>query len=433
MAKNSHFEGSARLFRALPSSHDDLSERETAAFASPNHSKKGESSVSINPSERLLNLPPQFFADLVGRAEKLRQAGHPVINLGQGNPDQSTPTAIVDALKNAADNPLYHRYIPFNGLFELKRAVADWYLVRYGVVIDPDREVSILIGSKIGLQEISLALLNPGDTAMVPDPGYPDYWSGIRLAGAEMMSLPLRPDLDFLPDLGAWVPSAKLAFLNYPNNPTGRLASPQFLDEVIRLASKDHVVLAHDLAYGDITFDGRQSVSLLSRPGGKDVGVEFTTVSKSYNMAGWRLGFAVGNPTLIRYLDLLQDHLHCSQFGAIQMAGIAALGQPPEALAQLRTLYQHRRDLLIASAAEAGWEIPPSEGSVFVWCPIPTSESAVKFCDRVLRDADVVLAPGTGFGEAGEGYVRISLTASSDQLVEAMRRIGQLMSSSTRG
>ena len=272
--------------------------------------------MPIEPSQRLLNLPQQFFADLVGRAEILRKAGNPVINLGQGNPDQRTPTAIIEALKKAADNPAYHRYIPFNGLSELKEAVAEWYRVHHGVVIDPHREVSILIGSKIGLQEISLALLNPGDQAMVPDPGYPDYWSGIRLAGADLTPLPLTADLDFLPDLTKWRSDAKLAFFNYPNNPTGRLASTEFFDEVIQLAAKDGVVLAHDLAYGDIVFDGKRSVSLLSRPGGKEVGIEFTTLSKSYNMAGWRLGFAVGNPTIIRYLDLLQDHLHCSQFGA---------------------------------------------------------------------------------------------------------------------
>ncbi len=381
----------------------------------------------MEPSERLLNLPHQFFADLVGRAEILRRAGNPVINLGQGNPDQKTPSAIIEALKEAADNPAYHRYIPFNGLFELKAAVAEWYRVHHDVVIDPEREVSILIGSKIGLQEISLALLNPGDKAMVPDPGYPDYWSGIRLAGADMVPMPLDADLDFLPDLTTWRSDAKLAFFNYPNNPTGRLASAEFFDEVIQLAARDGVVLAHDLAYGDIVFDEKRSISLLSRPGGKEVGIEFTTLSKSYNMAGWRLGFAVGNPTIIRYLDLLQDHLHCSQFGAIQVAGITALRQPLETLDVLRNLYQQRRDRFIESAAQVGWRIPPSEGSVFVWCPVPTSETAVQFCDRVLKESYVVLAPGTGFGTAGEGFVRVSLTASTEQLVEATRRIGDLL------
>ncbi len=383
--------------------------------------------MPIEPSQHLLSLPHQFFADLVGKAEILRQAGHPIINLGQGNPDQSTPAPIIAALKEAADRPQYHRYIPFSGLFELKAAVAEWYQLRHGVVVDPAHEVSILIGSKIGLQEISLALLNPGDVAMVPDPGYPDYWSGIRLAGANMHPLPLRPDLNFLPDLSEWRTDAKLAFLNYPNNPTGRLASPQFFDEIIQLAAKDGIVLAHDLAYGDITFDGRESISLLSRPGGNEIGIEFTTLSKSYNMAGWRLGFAVGNPTLIRYLDLLQDHLHCSQFGAIQMAGVTALQQPLDAIKELRTLYQGRRDQFIQRARQVGWHIPPSEGSVFVWCPVPGTETAVQFCDRVLLEADVVLAPGTGFGASGEGFVRVSLTAPAEHLAEAVDRIGRLL------
>ncbi len=237
----------------------------------------------VSPADRIRALPQQFFAQLVTTAEALRQAGYDVINLGQGNPDQATPGSIVTTLQSAAADPKYHKYIPFSGLQSMKTAVASWYQSRHGVTIDSTRHVAILIGSKIGLQELSLALLNPGDRAMVPDPGYPDYWSGIRLAGADMVSLPLTADLNFLPDLSHWDREAKLAFLNYPNNPTGRLASEEFFDEIIALAARDGITLAHDLAYGDITFDGKHSVSLLSRPGGVEAGIEFTTVSKSYN------------------------------------------------------------------------------------------------------------------------------------------------------
>ncbi len=381
----------------------------------------------MKPADRLSNLPRQFFAQLVSRAEALRRAGHDVINLGQGNPDQSTPPHIVRALQNAAEDAAFHRYISFTGLFELKSAVANWYQSRYGVKLDPVRQVAVLIGSKIGLQEISLALLNPGDRAMVPDPGYPDYWSGISLAGAQMVPWPLSADLNFMPDLEAWDPTAKLAFLNYPNNPTGRLASPALFDEIIGLANRDGVVLAHDLAYGDITFDGKKAVSLLSRPGGIEVGIEFTTLSKSYNMAGWRLGFAAGNADLIQYLEQLQDHLHCSQFGAIQAAGIEALTGSQESVTALVQHYQTRRDSFIDEAYKFGWQIPPSEGSIFVWCPVPTEETSVQFAERALADHDVVLAPGTGFGSGGEGFVRISLTASESQLIEAAQRIGRMI------
>ncbi len=382
---------------------------------------------SISPADRIKALPQQFFAQMVNKAEVLRQAGYDVINLGQGNPDQATPGNIVTALQSAAIDPTYHKYIPFSGLQSMKAAVASWYHSRHGVTIDPTRHVAILIGSKIGLQELSLALLNPGDRAMVPDPGYPDYWSGIRLAGADMISLPLTADLNFLPDLSYWDPKAKLAFLNYPNNPTGRLASGEVFDELIDLAARDGITLAHDLAYGDITFDGKHAVSLLSRPGGVDAGIEFTTVSKSYNMAGWRLGFAVGNPEILHYLEILQDHLHCSQFGAVQEAGIEALIGPQDSVRALVKRYQSRRDSFINEAQKFGWQITPSEGSIFMWCPVPTKETSVEFAERVLAKEQVILAPGTGFGPVGEGYVRISLTASTSQLTDAAQRIGRLI------
>ncbi|AUW95067.1 LL-diaminopimelate aminotransferase [Sulfobacillus thermotolerans] len=380
----------------------------------------------MKPADRITRLPQQFFAGLVNLAVELKAQGRPVINLGQGNPDQPTPEPIVAALKRAADNPRYQRYIPFTGLPELKQAVARWYARRHGVTLDWKREVAILIGSKIGLQEISLAVLNPGDMALVPDPGYPDYWSGIRLAGGQMIPWPLSPD-SWLPDVDFLTDQVRLAFLNYPNNPTGQLASASFLDRVIARAEATHTVIAHDLAYGDIVYDGQQAISLLARLGGKNVGIEFTTVSKSYNMAGFRLGFAAGHPDLIAYLETLQDHLNCSQYGAIQEAAITALDSPPESVAALRDLYQRRRDRFLTALSAAHWNQTPSQGSIFQWLTLPAGTSSVAFAEQLARHTAVIVAPGRGFGERGEGYIRVSLTENEDTLAHAAALLGQFV------
>lgn len=381
----------------------------------------------MRPASRLDRLPHQLFAGLVKQVEEKRRQGIDVINLGQGNPDQPTPDHIVEALREAAGNPLYQRYISFRGLMSLKEAVAEWYWVHHQVRLDPSREVAILIGSKIGLEEISLALVNPGDQVLAPDPGYPDYLSGIALAGGQLVPWPLEAQNQFLPTLDAWPADARLAFLNYPNNPTGRLASAAFYDAIIAKALQHGTVLAHDLAYGDIAFDGRKAISLLSRPGGKDAGIEFTTLSKSYNMAGWRVGFAAGNAEAIGYLELLQDHLHCSQWGAIQEAARAALLGPQDTVTALRDEYQARRDAFLAAAAEAGWSIPASEGSIFIWCPVPGSRSSWEWAQQFLAEAAVMAAPGTGFGAHGEGFVRIALTEPRERLQEAARRMARIL------
>lgn len=384
----------------------------------------------MKPADRITRLPTQLFSRLISLVDETRNQGIDVINLGQGNPDQPTPEHIVQALKDSSMDPRFHRYISFAGLPELKQAVADWYKRRHGVIVDPGREVAILIGSKIGLEEISLCLLDPGDVAIAPDPGYPDYLSGIHLAGATLHPLPLQATLNFLPDLGDWHPKAKLAFVNYPNNPTGRIAPASFYDELIQTALRYGTVLAHDLAYGDIVYDGRDSVSLLSRPGGKEAGIEFTTLSKSYNMAGWRMGFAAGNADLIHYLELLQDHLHCSQFGAIQQASIAALTGPQDSVRQLTALFQRRRDRFVDTARAHGWDITPSSGSIFLWCKVPSDIDSFAWTDRILRETGVVVAPGRGFGEHGEGYIRISLTEPEHRLEEAARRIAKMLAKS---
>lgn len=372
-------------------------------------------------------LPRQLFAALVDMTEVKRRQGVDVINLGQGNPDQPTPAPIVEALREAAGNPIYQRYISFRGLPSLKEAVAAWYARRYGVSVDPGRHVAILIGSKLGLQEISLALVNPGDAVLVPDPGYPDYLSGIALAGGRTVFWPLRAEHNFVPTLEDWSDDVRLAFLNFPNNPTGRMAPPGFYDDVIVKALSTGTTLVHDLAYGDITFDGHQSISLLQRPGGIEAGVEFTTLSKSYSMAGWRIGFAVGNPDIISALEVLQDHLNCSQWGAVQEAARTALLSPNDFVEATRLMYQDRRDAFIAEAARAQWHVPPSQGSIFLWCPVPDTRTALQWTQAILDKTGVVLAPGSGFGSLGEGYVRIALTAPEERLVRAAGLIAAVL------
>jgi aminotransferase len=378
----------------------------------------------------MLELPSQFFAKLVRKANEQIALGHDVINLGQGNPDQPTPQHIVKSLQDAAENPLFHKYPPFSGFAFLKEAVAQRYKLDYGVTLDPETEVAILFGGKTGLVEISQCLLNPGDVCLVPDPGYPDYWSGVSLAGASMEFMPLRADNAFLPDYSRLTPTqlerAKLMFVNYPNNPTAVSAPASFYEDTVRFAERHGIVVASDFAYGAIGFDGRRPVSFLETPGAKEVGVEFYTLSKTYNMAGWRVGFALGNREVIRLLNLMQDHYYCSLFGGIQVAATTALTGPQDSVAALRDTYERRRNALFGALSGIGWEAKPSEGSFFAWLPVPRGYTSEELADRLLLEAKVVVAPGVGFGVSGEGYVRLGLLAPEARLEEAVARIGQL-------
>lgn len=384
----------------------------------------------ISSADRLLKLPEQFFASLVAKANARAASGRDVINLGQGNPDLPTPNNIVDRLKHAADNPLYHKYPPFRGYPFLKQAVAHRYQEDYGVELDPDKEIAILFGGKSGLVELSQCLLNPGDVCLVPDPGYPDYWSGVALAGAEMAFLPLSAANAFLPDYAS-VPQetlkrAKLMFLNYPNNPTAATADAGFYADTVSFAAKHGIVVASDFAYGAIGFDGRRPVSFLQTPGAKDVGIEFYTLSKSYNMAGWRVGFAVGNAQVVEMINLIQDHMYCSLFGGIQEAATEALSGPQDSVRELVATYERRRDTLYGALSEIGWEAAKPAGSFFCWLPVPKGRTSVSFANLLLEQADIVVAPGTGFGANGEGYVRLGLLTGEDRLKEVAARIGKL-------
>lgn len=385
---------------------------------------------TIQPASIMATLPTQFFATLVAKVNAQVAQGHDVINLGQGNPDQPTPSHIVSKLKEASENPLYHKYSPFTGYSFLKEAMAQRYKEDYNVELDPETEIAILFGGKTGLVQLPQILLNPGDLCLVPDPGYPDYWSGVALARAEMSFMPLRAENAFLPDYSAISSSdrekAKLMFLNYPNNPTSATAPLSFYEETVAFAQKNGIVVASDFAYGAIGFDGQRPISFLQTPGAKEVGLEFYTLSKTYNMAGWRVGFALGNAKLISLINQLQDHIYVSLFGGIQAAAAEALTAPQTCVEDLVRQYQSRRDAFFDAISDIGWNAPKPAGSFFSWLPVPEGFTSVSFSDLLLEKAHVAVAPGVGFGTHGEGYVRIGLLSSEDRLREAAERIGKL-------
>ena len=380
----------------------------------------------VLPASRINRLPNQFFAALTASALKMSVEGHDIINLGQGNPDLATPSHVVEALREAALDPSNHRYPPFRGLAELREAICGFYLREYGVTLDPDREVAVLFGGKTGLVEISQCLLNPGDVALVPDPGYPDYWSGVALANASMHFMPLTASNGFLPhyeDIPEEICGrAKLMFLNYPNNPTCAVADSDFFERTVSFARQHDIVVAHDFAYGAIGFD-RKPTSFLQSSGAKEVGVEFYTLSKTYNMAGWRVAFALGNPDVIGLINLLQDHLYVSLFGAVQKAAIAALTGDQSCVNELLNIYRRRRDGFLSVLAAGHYPTIPVPGSFFVWLPVPAGFTSSSFAELLLQRHHVVVAPGIGFGQAGDGYVRVAMLESEERLNLAARRI----------
>ncbi|TKC19472.1 pyridoxal phosphate-dependent aminotransferase [Robertmurraya kyonggiensis] len=380
-------------------------------------------------SDRLKKLPVQFFASLVEKVNKAKAEGRDIINLGQGNPDQPTPAHIVRALQSAAEDPEMHQYSPFRGLQELKNAAAEFYQREYGVEIDPNTEVAILFGTKTGLVELPMCLLNEGELMLLPDPGYPDYLSGAVLANVQYELFPLKAENQFLPDYEAipsgQVEAAKLMYLNYPNNPTGATADLAFFEETVAFAKEHNISILHDFAYGAIGFDGKKPTSFLQAEGAKDIGVEMYTLSKTYNMAGWRVGFAVGNAKIISALNLIQDHLYVSLFPAIQKAAVAALTEEQQCVEELVSRYENRRNALMDVCHSIGWNAEAPTGSFFAWLPVPNGFTSEEFADFLLEKADVAVAAGKGFGEYGEGYVRVGLLVDEERLVEAIERIGK--------
>ncbi|ENQ3078801.1 pyridoxal phosphate-dependent aminotransferase [Bacillus cereus] len=384
----------------------------------------------FQPSEILTSLPTQFFASLVAKVNGVMQAGHDVINLGQGNPDQPTPAHIVSALQRAAEHPIHHKYPPFRGLESLKEAVATFYEREYGVQLNPKTEVAVLFGGKAGLVELPLCFTNPGDTVLVPDPGYPDYLSGIALAKTKIAAMPLLAENQFLPDYSKidtqTAEQAKLMFLNYPNNPTGAVATTKFFEETVSFANEHNILVCHDFAYGAIGFDAKKPISFLQIDGAKNVGIEIYTLSKTYNMAGWRIAFAVGNESVIETINVLQDHMYVSIFGAIQEAAQKALLSPQTCVEELIERYESRRNAFITACRSIGWNVTSPKGSFFAWLPVPDGYTSEEFADVLLNKAHVAVAPGIGFGKHGEGFVRVGLLHSEERLQEAVQRIAEL-------
>lgn len=383
----------------------------------------------FKPSQTLSELPTQFFASLVQKVNASIAKGHDVINLGQGNPDQPTPHSIVQTLQSAANDPLHHKYPPFRGHSSLKEAVALFYEREYGVSLNPETEIAVLFGGKTGLVELPLCFTEPGDTILVPDPGYPDYWSGVALAKARMEMMPLLASNQYLPDYTTiseqTATKAKLMFLNYPNNPTGAIATKEFFDKTVAFAKQHHILVCHDFAYGAIGFDNKP-MSFLQTNGAKDIGIEIYTMSKTFNMAGWRIAFAVGNASVIEAIQLIQDHMYVSVFGAIQEAAKQALLHEQTSIRELVAMYASRRQAFISACHDIGWKVTAPEGSFFTWLPVPKGYTSQSFADVLLEKAHVAVAPGIGFGEYGEGFVRVGLLHSEDRLREAVKRIETL-------
>lgn len=386
-------------------------------------------------SDLLKKLPEQFFAKLAKRVAEKVAEGHDIINLGQGNPDRPTPPHIVKAMQEATADVANHKYSPFRGIDELKEAIVTFYKREYDVTLDAETEVAVLFGAKAGLVELPMTLLNAGDTMLLPDPGYPDYLSGVALSHVNFETMPLLAENQFLPDYAEIAPDilerAKLMYLNYPNNPTGATATPAFFEETVQLAKQHDFVVMHDFAYGALGFDDVKPPSFLQTKGAKEIGVEFYTLSKTYNMAGWRVGFAVGNKEVIAGLNLLQDHLYCSIFPAIQVAAAHALTGPQDCVEEQLTVYEARREALIQACSKVGWSVTAPAGSFFAWLKVPEGYTSETFADLLLENASVAVAAGNGFGLHGEGYVRVGLLVSPERLVEAVERIAHLPEFST--
>lgn len=382
-------------------------------------------------SNLLKNLPEQFFAKLTKNVASAIAEGRDIINLGQGNPDQPTPIHIIEAMQQATADAANHKYSPFRGIMSFKHAIADFYKREYNVDINPDTEIAILFGAKAGLVELPLTILNEGDTMLLPDPGYPDYLSGVALGNVKFETMPLLAENDFLPDYNklskGTLERAKLMYLNYPNNPTGATATSDFFAETVALAQENNIAIMHDFAYGAFGFNDVRPPSFLETPGAKDVGVEFYTLSKTYNMAGWRVGFAVGNETMIHGLNLLQDHLYCSLFPAIQVAATVALSGPQQCVKEQLAIYEGRRNALIDACQSVGWEVTAPKGSFFAWLKVPAPYTSEAFAEYLLEKADVAVAAGNGFGEHGEGYVRIGLLVDEATIQEAIQRISSFI------
>jgi LL-diaminopimelate aminotransferase len=386
--------------------------------------------ITIRKATRLEKLPPYLFAEIDKKKREVAARGVDIISLGIGDPDLPTAPHIIKALQEAAERPANHRYPDYEGLLSFRKAVTDWYKSRFNVSLDPEKEAVSLIGSKEGIAHIPLAFVNPGDVVLVPDPAYPVYNTGALFSGGEPYFMPLRKENGFLPDLEAIPESvaqrAALMWIGYPNNPTAAVAPKEFFAEVVRFAEKHNIIVCHDNAYSEVYYDGKKTPSFLEVDGAKEVGIEFHSLSKTYNMTGWRIGFAVGNAELIDGLGKIKTNVDSGIFQAVQEAGIAALSGDQSVVEDMRRICQERRDVLVRSLQAIGLTCTPPQATFYVWAEVPKGYSSASFTSKILEDTGVVVTPGNGFGAAGEGYIRFSLTVESERLREAVARLQKL-------
>ncbi|MDQ3941195.1 MAG: LL-diaminopimelate aminotransferase [Actinomycetota bacterium] len=381
----------------------------------------------MRTAKRISKLPPYLFAEIDRKVAAATARGADIISFGVGDPDLPTPAHVVEALATAAADPGTHRYPSYTGLPDFRAAIAGWYRRRFDVDLDPDTEVQPLVGSKEGIFHLPVAFIDPGDVALIPDPGYPVYETSTILTHGEPVLMPLTEVNDFRPDFGAideaQLERARVMWLNYPSNPTAATVDLDFFVEAVDFCKRHDLLLAHDAAYTEITFDGYVAPSVLQVPGAKDCAVEFHSLSKTYNMTGWRIGWVAGAPTAIEAMKRLKTNIDSGIFDAVQRAGIAALEGPQDDLRNAVEQYRRRRDLLCDGLKSMGVVVEPPKGSIYLWVPVPDGHTSESFTTYLLDQADIVVAPGNGYGPSGEGFVRFSLTISDDRLEEGVERL----------
>jgi LL-diaminopimelate aminotransferase len=385
--------------------------------------------MEIHFAERIRTLPPYLFAAIDQMKKEAISKGADLIDLSIGDPDIPTPNHIIEAMKKAVEKPEHHRYPSYEGMLSFRQAVSDWYKKRFNVDLDAEKEVLSLIGSKEGIGHIPLAFVNPGDIVLVPSPGYPVYPVGTKFAGGIPYFMPLKEENSFLPDIDS-IPEdvckkAKLIFINYPNNPTSAVAGESFYKKVIEFAKKYNIIVCHDAAYSEVYYE-EKPISFMQIDGAKEVGIEFHSLSKTYNMTGWRIGFAVGNKDVLAGLGKIKTNLDSGVFQAIQEASIVALQTDDSVLRQIREIYKERRDILYEGLKKAGFELQKPMATFYLWVKVPHGTNSIDFVAKLLKSAEVLCTPGVGFGEYGEGYIRFALTKSKERIKEAVERIGRL-------
>ncbi len=386
--------------------------------------------TTIEKADRIKNLPPYLFAKIDQMKGEIKKKGVDIIDLGVGDPDLPTPPHIIKALQTAALDPKNHRYPSYTGMLEFRDAVAQWYQGRFQVNLDPKTEVISLIGSKEGIAHIPLAYINPQDTVLVPEPGYPVYNTATLFAGGNPYFMPLLKENNFLPDFSA-IPQevltrAKLMYLNYPNNPTAAVADRSFFEQAVKLAQQNQIILCHDAAYTEIFFDGYKPISIMEIPGAKEVAIEFHSLSKTYNMTGWRAAFAVGNPDIIAALGQVKTNIDSGLAQFIQQAGITAMLGDQSLLNDIRNTYQERRDLLVAGLKEVGFEVAVPKATFYLWIKVPEGFTSSDCTAHLLTNAGIVTTPGNGFGSSGEGFIRMALTIGKERIAEVVERLKKL-------